>query len=215
MQVTCPNCSARYAVDPLAIGPMGRTVQCARCNERWFETVKVQPSPPPPPPPIEPPPEDPPAAGRASVTARLLPWLPFRIKTRKPAPEKTEPQSRPRVEPRAEPEPPVAVPAAANDEGKSSAARTSSSFDSAATGPVPDFIIRPGTRGAGLPALIEPKTNRRMGYVLFGAIALLLLMAAGMIVFHTSIANLLPPEWRQILHFDTSALALNVSPPAT
>ena len=80
---------------------------------------------------------------------------------------------------------------------------------------MPDFIIRPGTRGAGLPALIEPKTNRRMGYVLFGAIALLLLMAAGMIVFHTSIANLLPLEWRQILHFDTSALALNVSPPAS
>lgn len=43
MQVTCPNCRARYAVDPLAIGPMGRTVQCARCAHRWFETVTVRP----------------------------------------------------------------------------------------------------------------------------------------------------------------------------
>ena len=46
MQVTCPNCGARYAVDPLAIGPSGRTVQCARCSHRWFETVKVAPDPP-------------------------------------------------------------------------------------------------------------------------------------------------------------------------
>ena len=40
MQVTCPNCAARYAVDPLAIGPAGRTVQCARCHERWFQSVE-------------------------------------------------------------------------------------------------------------------------------------------------------------------------------
>ncbi len=46
MQVTCPNCGARYAVDPSAIGPAGRTVQCARCSHRWFETVKVAPTPP-------------------------------------------------------------------------------------------------------------------------------------------------------------------------
>src|SRR5262245_18631506 len=37
MQVTCPNCGARYAVDPLAIGPNGRTVQCMRCSHRWRE----------------------------------------------------------------------------------------------------------------------------------------------------------------------------------
>jgi len=50
MQVTCPNCGARYAVDPLAIGPTGRTVQCARCSHQWRE----RPAPPsmvvPPPP---------------------------------------------------------------------------------------------------------------------------------------------------------------------
>ena len=39
MQVTCPNCGARYAVDPLAIGPVGRLVQCARCANRWLQTV--------------------------------------------------------------------------------------------------------------------------------------------------------------------------------
>lgn len=43
MIVTCPNCRARYAVDPLKIGPSGRTVQCARCTHRWFETVEDPP----------------------------------------------------------------------------------------------------------------------------------------------------------------------------
>ena len=37
MQVTCPSCGARYAVDPTAIGPAGRTVQCVRCSHRWRE----------------------------------------------------------------------------------------------------------------------------------------------------------------------------------
>jgi len=50
MQVTCPNCGARYAVDPLAIGPTGRTVQCARCSHRWREgpTAPAIVAPPPP-----------------------------------------------------------------------------------------------------------------------------------------------------------------------
>lgn len=37
MQLTCSNCGARYAVDPVAIGPTGRTVQCVRCSHRWFQ----------------------------------------------------------------------------------------------------------------------------------------------------------------------------------
>jgi predicted Zn finger-like uncharacterized protein len=37
MQLTCSNCGARYAVDPAAIGPTGRTVQCVRCSHRWFQ----------------------------------------------------------------------------------------------------------------------------------------------------------------------------------
>lgn len=44
MVVTCPNCRARYAVDPLKIGPAGRTVQCARCSHRWFETIASPPA---------------------------------------------------------------------------------------------------------------------------------------------------------------------------
>jgi len=40
MVVTCPNCGSRYAVDPLAIGPAGRTVQCAGCDHRWLQKVE-------------------------------------------------------------------------------------------------------------------------------------------------------------------------------
>jgi predicted Zn finger-like uncharacterized protein len=43
MIVTCSNCAARYAVDPLAIGPGGRTVECARCHYRWFQRVEGPP----------------------------------------------------------------------------------------------------------------------------------------------------------------------------
>jgi predicted Zn finger-like uncharacterized protein len=53
MQVTCPQCGARYAVDPAAIGPSGRTVQCARCSHRWFEKVEAAPAASPFPPPDE------------------------------------------------------------------------------------------------------------------------------------------------------------------
>jgi predicted Zn finger-like uncharacterized protein len=44
MQVTCPQCGARYAVDPVSIGPSGRTVQCARCSHRWFEKGVAAPA---------------------------------------------------------------------------------------------------------------------------------------------------------------------------
>lgn len=44
MQVTCSNCGARYAVDPTAIGPTGRTVQCVRCNHRWFQELDPPPA---------------------------------------------------------------------------------------------------------------------------------------------------------------------------
>ncbi len=46
MIVTCSNCAARYAVDPLAIGPAGRTVECARCHYRWFQRAEAPPPPP-------------------------------------------------------------------------------------------------------------------------------------------------------------------------
>lgn len=44
MQIVCPNCSARYVVDPAAIGPQGRTVQCFRCGHRWMAYVEVEPA---------------------------------------------------------------------------------------------------------------------------------------------------------------------------
>jgi predicted Zn finger-like uncharacterized protein len=44
MQVTCSNCGARYAVDPAAVGPAGRTVQCARCSHRWFLKAEAAPT---------------------------------------------------------------------------------------------------------------------------------------------------------------------------
>lgn len=40
MIVTCPNCRSRYAVDPLKIGPAGRTVECARCHHQWHQQVE-------------------------------------------------------------------------------------------------------------------------------------------------------------------------------
>jgi predicted Zn finger-like uncharacterized protein len=43
MQLTCSNCGARYAVDSMAIGPTGRTVQCVRCSHRWFQKPDVPP----------------------------------------------------------------------------------------------------------------------------------------------------------------------------
>ena len=113
MQVTCPNCGARYAVDPLAIGPAGRIVQCARCAHRWMQGVDVTP--------IEP--ED---------------------------------------------------------------------------LPVPDLVIRPPSRGAGLPAVIEPKS--RLGLtLLIAALALIVALGAGAYVFREEILPLVPAEMRPLL----------------
>jgi predicted Zn finger-like uncharacterized protein len=44
MVVTCPNCRSRYAVDPLKIGPAGRTVECARCHHQWHQKVEGEPA---------------------------------------------------------------------------------------------------------------------------------------------------------------------------
>ncbi len=42
MQIVCPNCSARYLVDPAAIGRHGRTVQCFRCGYKWMAHIKPE-----------------------------------------------------------------------------------------------------------------------------------------------------------------------------
>lgn len=37
MIIACPSCSARYVVDPVKIGPSGRTVKCAKCAHAWAQ----------------------------------------------------------------------------------------------------------------------------------------------------------------------------------
>ncbi len=69
MQLTCSNCGARYAVDPLAIGPTGRTVQCVRCSHRWFQKPDV-------PPVGEPPSEAPPAPAVTAPDIVIRPSTP-------------------------------------------------------------------------------------------------------------------------------------------
>lgn len=151
MQVTCPSCRARYAVDPLAIGPSGRTVQCARCNERWFQTVKLEPPPPPEP---------------AKPAASPAPGM------------GTEPKERPESPAKPATKPPID------------------------TMPVPDMVIRPSLKGAGLPALIEPKAERRLGLVLAGVLLLLIVVAAGAFYFRQDILQQLPAEWRSMLRIN-------------
>jgi len=211
MQVSCPSCRARYAVDPLAIGPSGRTVQCARCNERWFQTVKIEPRPDPPPEPetTAEPERSRKYANDAPSPQRVMAWfagLAPKAKPKKPQREKVDPVAVAPVEaeePEAAPaehEPPFPSRFAMNTTPKvvAAAAVVGARRDDPSV-PVPDLVIRPPSRGAMLPALIEPKANRRMGFVLFGAIALLVLAAAGVLLFHDSITQLLPPEWRSLL----------------
>jgi predicted Zn finger-like uncharacterized protein len=47
MQIVCPNCSARYLVDPAAIGRQGRTVQCFRCGHKWMAHIEPEADAPP------------------------------------------------------------------------------------------------------------------------------------------------------------------------
>jgi predicted Zn finger-like uncharacterized protein len=41
MILTCPACDTRYSADPASLGPYGRTVRCAKCNQTWTQAPPV------------------------------------------------------------------------------------------------------------------------------------------------------------------------------
>jgi len=133
MQVTCSNCGARYAVDPAAIGPTGRTVQCVRCNHRWFQESAAPPT------------------AKVPVDAGSAETLPPTV---------------------------------------------------------PDFVIRPSTPGAGLPALTTPpprKTN--WGTWIAFAIVFGVLFGGAGYAYRAEIKARLPESWRSLLHPKGAAAA--------
>lgn len=120
MQISCPNCGARYTVDPVALGPAGRTVQCFRCNHRWFEEV--------------------------------------------------------------EPAPPMVQDDFVPEER-----------------PVPDFVIRPQTYGAALPAIADSRDFPSWAKVLIGVAVLAGLVGGAGWLFKDDIVPMLPQELREQL----------------
>jgi len=39
MQVSCPSCATNFSVPDRALMPNGRTLKCARCGHKWFQTL--------------------------------------------------------------------------------------------------------------------------------------------------------------------------------
>jgi predicted Zn finger-like uncharacterized protein len=206
MQVTCPNCRARYAVDPLAIGPSGRIVQCARCHDRWFQTVKLEPTPPrtplPPEPMLDLPPPPRPAGALSKPAETASPAAAAKPGEPAPASGAASPDEASTHRPLS----PFAAEAMADNfprfagprpSPQPSPPKTDRSFID--TMPVPDMVIRPTAKGAGLPALIEPKANRRMSIVLATSLLLVVAAVAAAYVFRTEILAALPAEWRTML----------------
>lgn len=44
MPISCPNCATSYQVSPSDLGPTGRSVRCARCQQVWFATDPGEPA---------------------------------------------------------------------------------------------------------------------------------------------------------------------------
>ncbi len=45
MILTCPHCSTRYLTDPVALGPTGRQVRCAKCGHTWHAMPSAEAAP--------------------------------------------------------------------------------------------------------------------------------------------------------------------------
>jgi predicted Zn finger-like uncharacterized protein len=41
MLIVCPGCATSYRIDAEALGPVGRTVRCARCRSTWFAAAAI------------------------------------------------------------------------------------------------------------------------------------------------------------------------------
>lgn len=62
MLISCPRCETQFDVPEDALGAKGRTLKCARCGHKWFQTApgaELAPPPPAPEPEPEPEPEQP------------------------------------------------------------------------------------------------------------------------------------------------------------
>jgi predicted Zn finger-like uncharacterized protein len=191
MQVTCPNCGARYAVDPLAIGPVGRIVQCARCANRWLQTV---------------------AAAKADAAARMTVDRPAQAAAPSPgvAPTQAMPSgsaSPPRAA-EATPSPALAADPAARP-SFNMASFNSSAIPNIGTSrepeepfeSVPDLVIRPPRERTSLPAVIErpPSHVPMLALAAIGALILVVGIGVAIYYFREPIIAHLPPHLRSML----------------
>lgn len=44
MLIACPSCATRFAVPDSALGQKGRTLKCARCGHKWYQTAAADAS---------------------------------------------------------------------------------------------------------------------------------------------------------------------------
>lgn len=175
MQVICPNCGARYAVDPLAIGPVGRIVQCARCSHRWLQTVAAAKA----------------DAARDAVEAAMNSpqTAPSGVFSAQPPASEPEPQignsgfslgparAAERTVERAEPAEPVEA--------------------------IPDLVIRPPRQRSSLPAVIEARPRTRLPVKIAMAVIVVAVVAGTASVgylFRDDILQMVPMGWRTMLH---------------
>lgn len=67
---------------------------------------------------------------------------------------------------------------------------------------VPDFVIRPQTPGAGLPALTRSQPKSHWGRWLLASVVVVAALGGAAFAYGDRIVDRLPPEWRPILNLD-------------